>query len=419
MEILFLGRSKKCDVVLNHSSVSSEHAQLLINDGKYEIIDLNSTNGTYVNGIRIANPVIISSTDQIRFGEFDYDLSRFLIGDFKSIIVEPESSVGKDRKLWVLLLTLAAICVVLITFYLFDGGKENLDSNQKEKISTSLDSNTVDTPKASNDELNPKENSVKAIQKDEEPLNVESIEPGSVEYDFNCLNQDDDMGTTSIFDDLSTLEKEILGEIGSEVTIKEEMDLGKELLAEIEVKDFGTKYNRIKAILKKLKAEIPNNTKFRYQIHFVNENEINAFTCGGQIFVFKGIIDFCKDDDELAAIIAHEIAHNELGHINSKMTKLKTSTDLFGEEIGELTTGIYLGATSAFGQKEETHCDLYGIDLAFKAGYDACKIVGVWKRMDDEAYNVEGSILRSHPFSSQRSSCCSNHINNYHINKCR
>ena len=151
-----------------------------------------------------------------------------------------------------------------------------------------------------------------------------------------------------------------------------------------------------------------------HSVENVNEDQINAYTVGGQIFVYEGMINFCRNDDELAAIIAHEIAHNELGHINAMLVKEKTANEIVGDEAGWLTAQLYMGLTVAFNQKQETHCDLYGIDLAFKAGYNACDVIDVWKRMEDDDFQLGDNLVRSHPYSSQRSACCANHIEKHH-----
>ncbi|MDD4239321.1 MAG: DUF3662 and FHA domain-containing protein [Desulfotomaculaceae bacterium] len=55
---IVLGRHEDCDIVLNDSSVSRRHARLELHRGRYTIVDLGSTNGTMVNGIRIGTKVL-------------------------------------------------------------------------------------------------------------------------------------------------------------------------------------------------------------------------------------------------------------------------------------------------------------------------------------------------------------------------
>ncbi len=65
-----IGRSEACELVLDDDYVSSMHAQLNHrSDGSWVLKDLGSTNGTYVNSERIADPVTVGTDDIIRIGE--------------------------------------------------------------------------------------------------------------------------------------------------------------------------------------------------------------------------------------------------------------------------------------------------------------------------------------------------------------
>jgi predicted Zn-dependent protease len=74
--------------------------------------------------------------------------------------------------------------------------------------------------------------------------------------------------------------------------------------------------------------------------------------------------------------------------------------------------------TSPFNQKNEGHCDLFGIDLANSAGYDACQNVNLWERMNEsnQGKNVI-DMFSSHPYSGDRAKCSKNHMKvNYNKN---
>lgn len=70
---IFIGRSQENDLVLPVPSVSKRHARLLIKEGRYVLMDLGSTNGTFVNGRQINGPVVVRPNDIIGVG--DYELS--------------------------------------------------------------------------------------------------------------------------------------------------------------------------------------------------------------------------------------------------------------------------------------------------------------------------------------------------------
>lgn len=63
-----IGRSKKCDIVINEDFISSEHIRIWYDGGEWYLEDLSSRNGTFVNGKRIINTVILDPEDEISMG---------------------------------------------------------------------------------------------------------------------------------------------------------------------------------------------------------------------------------------------------------------------------------------------------------------------------------------------------------------
>ena len=66
--IVALGRSNKCDVCINDEYMSRRHAELSIKGGLLRIVDLDSSNGTFVNGKEITEAHPLQNYDQIRIG---------------------------------------------------------------------------------------------------------------------------------------------------------------------------------------------------------------------------------------------------------------------------------------------------------------------------------------------------------------
>src|SRR5688572_16634446 len=65
-----IGRVQGNDVILPKGNVSKRHARIVLKDGKFIIVDLKSTNGTYVNGRKITSPLVVKDTDKIYIGDF-------------------------------------------------------------------------------------------------------------------------------------------------------------------------------------------------------------------------------------------------------------------------------------------------------------------------------------------------------------
>ena len=140
-----------------------------------------------------------------------------------------------------------------------------------------------------------------------------------------------------------------------------------------------------------------------YHIHLIEDTTINAFTAGGQIFIYTGMLKYCKSLSEIAFVIAHEVAHNELKHINLQLKRIK----LAGDFAGLMCTFKEMTAMS-FNQYDEVEADFYASDLIYAAGFNPVKGALLWKRMaSDMRENVswENSFLRTHPYSIDRYNC--------------
>ncbi|MDR1347188.1 MAG: FHA domain-containing protein [Prevotellaceae bacterium] len=69
MKIIKIGRSSSNDIVINDNQVSRTHCQIIKDDsGNYRLCDLNSANGTYVNGVRHSGEVRLNASDIVRIG---------------------------------------------------------------------------------------------------------------------------------------------------------------------------------------------------------------------------------------------------------------------------------------------------------------------------------------------------------------
>ncbi len=69
-EEVVIGRVEGNDIVLAKGNVSKQHAKIVLKDGKYVVVDLKSTNGTFVNGKKLAGPLVVKPTDKIYIGDY-------------------------------------------------------------------------------------------------------------------------------------------------------------------------------------------------------------------------------------------------------------------------------------------------------------------------------------------------------------
>lgn len=161
-------------------------------------------------------------------------------------------------------------------------------------------------------------------------------------------------------------------------------------------------------------ADQPNA---QFQVTILDTSEVNAFALpGGYIYVTRGILALASDTSELAAVLAHEIAHVTLRHARARTDRTRTTqlvdrviTGVFGGDIStDATANRTRESMAAFGQSQELEADREGIEFAGKAGYDAqaaARFLGVMSRFASfsaGAGNGDAGFLSSHPSTPAR-----------------
>ncbi|HEY9234377.1 MULTISPECIES: M48 family metallopeptidase [Phenylobacterium] len=132
-----------------------------------------------------------------------------------------------------------------------------------------------------------------------------------------------------------------------------------------------------------------------YNFALVDGNEVNAYADGDDIFVYRGLLRFVETDDELAAVVGHEFAHNAMGHIQKSASNRRVGVagglliDLAFAAGGVDTQGAFAKTGGqiggqAFSQEFETEADYVGMYYLARAGYDMSNVEGFWRRMAAE-----------------------------------
>lgn len=148
---------------------------------------------------------------------------------------------------------------------------------------------------------------------------------------------------------------------------------------------------------KKLKTTLRPRQKCGYALVLGPGNEVNAYADGKRIIISRGMMMFARDDLELSFVIAHELAHNVMSHIDAKTTNYIAGTVLdvivsTGTGVGTQGTFGRMGA-QAFSQDFEREADYVGLYVLANAGMDIEKAPAFWRRM--AALNP-GSIGSNH-----------------------
>lgn len=180
------------------------------------------------------------------------------------------------------------------------------------------------------------------------------------------------------------------------------------------VSDPGSAYSRRLDSLMKKVGEIAG-LKLNYKVYEVAD--INAFACGdGSIRVFSALMDL-MDDDELMAVIGHEIGHvvhtdskdamknaylasaakNAAGAAGGVMQKLTDS------QLGEIAHAL---AEAQFSQKQEMEADEYGVEFCVKHGFDPQGMAKALEKLNQQVEGQKSSMFQkmfsSHPDTAKR-----------------
>lgn len=162
---------------------------------------------------------------------------------------------------------------------------------------------------------------------------------------------------------------------------------------------------------------------FTWTFHVVEDKDVNAFSLpGGYVYVNAGLLNFVRSDDELAAVLGHEIthaAHHHASQIAHQANKMNTEwiVAMIAAGLAHVNAGdiANAGATAQLAQQgvlnnhysenAERDADHGGLILMQKAGYDPAGMLTFMERlheMESRSVKVDMGILQDHPYTDER-----------------
>jgi len=194
-----------------------------------------------------------------------------------------------------------------------------------------------------------------------------------------------------------------------------EIAIGRQGAADLE-KQYGVvteaaMQQRLDAIGKRV-AAASQEPSLPWTFKVLNSKEINAVCLpGGYVYVFRGMMDYVKSDDQLAGVVAHEVVHADHHHSKAAIEKAMTASLLVELVTQKSSAAIQQAARIALDlemregyRDKEYEADHYGTEYAFRAGYRASGL----RNMLEYLYQKEGDpsrvtwLLQSHPPLSKR-----------------
>jgi predicted Zn-dependent protease len=219
-----------------------------------------------------------------------------------------------------------------------------------------------------------------------------------------------------------------LGKATRDLTPEEEYYVGRSVAAQIlgsyrplENRPVNRYLNEVGGYLSKFSAR--PETFAGYHFELVDSPEINAFAApGGFILVTSGLYRLVGTEDELAAVLAHEIAHVTLKHglsaiRTSNLTKaftligqtalehssqgrnLKALTDAFDASIDDIVNKMVV---SGYSRDQELNADRDALQILRAAGYDPSALASMLEKLDRHSGLGSAGFYKTHPPASVR-----------------
>jgi predicted Zn-dependent protease len=183
-------------------------------------------------------------------------------------------------------------------------------------------------------------------------------------------------------------------------------------------------FERVRSISNKLIAKVgvfrPDAAQWKWEVNVEKNDQVNAYCMpGGKIMVFTGLIDKLNaTDDELGAVIGHEIAHALREHGRERMsTALVQQVGLAGvaaylgtsknqTAAGAGVQAAAMGTTLFFalpnGREQEREADKIGLELAARAGFNPDAAITLWQKMSAQGGAKQPEFLSTHPSNENR-----------------
>lgn len=158
----------------------------------------------------------------------------------------------------------------------------------------------------------------------------------------------------------------------------------------------------------------PDAVNWNWEVHTIKSDSLNAFVLpGGKVMFYTGIIDKLQlTDDEIAAIMGHEMAHALREHARERMSNAYATQ--FGLGVLASAAGLSQGQTQLAGlagdlgitrpnsRAQESEADVMGLELMARAGFNPKSAITLWQKMQAASKGSPPQFLSTHPSKANR-----------------
>jgi predicted Zn-dependent protease len=161
--------------------------------------------------------------------------------------------------------------------------------------------------------------------------------------------------------------------------------------------------------------ELPGNQS--WEVTVFEDQAVNAFALpGGKIGVYTGLLRVADGQDQLAAVIGHEVAHVIADHANARISVAYASQSGFqliqamagaatpqkSQLLGLLGLGIQTGVLLPYGRGQESESDILGLQYMARAGFVPGASILLWQNMAREGGGRPPEFMSTHPSHQTR-----------------
>jgi predicted Zn-dependent protease len=186
--------------------------------------------------------------------------------------------------------------------------------------------------------------------------------------------------------------------------------------------------NYVQCVASAITKNVPKSAhKGDWEVVVFDSKQVNAFALpGGKIGVYTGILNVAENQNQLGAIIGHEVGHVIERHSNERMSSNKLSqtgmavvdTAMSASNVENrnlwmsgLGLGLQYGVLMPYGRTHESEADIVGQDLMAKSGFDPAAAITLWENMAKISKGAPPEFMSTHPSNQTRIKQLSQHLN--------
>jgi len=177
--------------------------------------------------------------------------------------------------------------------------------------------------------------------------------------------------------------------------------------------------NYVQCVAKAITKNVPKSAHDgEWEVVVFDSEQVNAFALpGGKIGVYTGILKVAENQDQLGAIIGHEVGHVIESHSNERMSSNKLSQTTLAVVDGGMAAGnvenrdllmsgfgilAKYGVLMPYGRTHESEADIVGQDLMAKSGFEPAAAISLWQNMAKLSNGSPLEFMSTHPSNETR-----------------